>query len=146
MQTQPLHIQEKTEAVMITSEARKAKEEHEFIKPIRVVYVAGAFRAKTQWGIKKNVDKAEEASLMLWKMGYAVICPHTMTKNFQNECPDDVWLDGCLELLRRADAIYMLDNWRFSIGSCEEYRLAQELGLTLMGDVTQDDRFKEYYV
>jgi hypothetical protein len=124
---------------MITSEARKVREDREFIKPIKVVYVAGAFRAKTQWGIKKNVDKAEEASLMLWKMGYSVICPHTMTAHFQNECPDDVWLDGCLELLRRCDAIYMVEGWRDSIGSREEFKLARELDLIFMGDVIQTD-------
>lgn len=39
--------------------------------------------------------------------GDAVICPHTMTQHFQNECPDEMWLDGCIELLKRADAIFL---------------------------------------
>jgi len=101
-------------------------------KRIRVVYVAGPFRANTQWGITQNVKKAEIASLELWKQGYAVICPHTMTRNFQNECPDYIWLDGCLELLRRCDAIYLVEGWEKSEGSVGEYKLAKELDLTIM--------------
>ncbi len=103
-------------------------------KPRDVVYVAGPFRAKTQWGIMQNVRNAEDASLRLWKQGYAVICPHTMTQHFQNECPDDVWLKGCIELLRRCDAIYLVHGWRDSEGSVEELRIAKELGLTVMYD------------
>ncbi len=104
------------------------------VKSIKVVYIAGAFRAKTQWGIMQNVRKAEDASLKLWKMGYAVICPHTMTQHFQNECPDNVWLDGCLELLKRCDAIYLVEGWENSEGSVEELKIAQELGLVIMGN------------
>ena len=100
--------------------------------PVKVVYVAGAFRAKTQWGIMQNVRKAEDASLKLWKVGYVVICPHTMTQHYQGECPDKVWLDGCLELMRRCDAIYLLKGWELSEGSWQEYRLAKELGLVII--------------
>lgn len=101
--------------------------------PIRVVYVAGAFRAKTQWEIIQNVRKAEEASLKLWKLGYAVICPHAMTQNFQNECPDEVWLNGCVELLKRCDAIFLVEGWENSEGSREESKIAGELGLVVIG-------------
>ena len=108
----------------------------EIKESIKVVYVAGAFRTRTQWGIMQNVRKAEEASLKLWKLGYAVICPHTMTQHFQDECPDEVWLDGCLELLKRCDAIYLVDGWQYSKGSLAEYKLAKELGLIIMGNIT----------
>lgn len=119
---------------MVVSDARKLKEQREIMKSIKVVYVAGAFRAKTQWGIMQNVRKAEDASLKLWKLGYAVICPHTMTQHFQNECPDGVWLDGCLELLGRCDAIYLVEGWHQSEGSLAEYKLARELGLVIIGN------------
>lgn len=98
----------------------------------RVIYVAGPFRAKTQWGIMQNVRRAEAAALGLWKRGYAVICPHAMTQNYQNECPDETWLTGAIELLKRCDAIYMLDGWRDSEGSVEELRIAKEIGLRVM--------------
>ncbi len=104
-----------------------------FRKPIKVVYVAGAFRAKTQWGIMQNVRRAEDASLRLWKLGYAVICPHTMTQHFQNECEDEVWLNGCIELLKRCDAIYLTEGWETSEGSIKELGIAKVLGLLILG-------------
>jgi hypothetical protein len=95
---------------------------------MKVIYIAGAFRAKTQWGIMQNVRHAEDASLRLWKDGKVVVCPHTMTQHFQNECEDKVWLDGCLELVKRCDAIYMLKGWEDSEGSRAEWKLASDLG------------------
>jgi len=117
---------------MVISEARKRTNERDIVKSIKVVYIAGAFRAKTQWGIMQNVRKAEKASLELWKLGFVCICPHTMTQHFQDECPDKVWLDGCLELLKRCDAIYLVDGWMESEGSLVEYKLARDLGLVVM--------------
>jgi len=102
---------------------------------MRVIYVAGAFRAQTQWGIMLNVRKAEDASLELWKRGYAVICPHTMTQHFQDECPDRVWLDGCIELLKRCDALFLVDGWSNSRGATEEIRMAELLGIPLYSDL-----------
>ena len=103
------------------------------VKPIKVIYTIGAFRAKTQFGIMRNVRKAEEASLKLWKLGYAVICPQTMTQNFQGECPDDVWLDGMIELMKRADGVFLVDGWETSEGSKHELKIARELGMPVMG-------------
>ena len=102
---------------------------------MRVVYVAGAFRANTQWGIMLNVRKAEDVSLELWKRGCAVICPHTMTQHFQDECPDKVWLEGCIELLKRCDAIFMVDGWTTSRGSREELKIAEQLGMPIYFDL-----------
>jgi len=101
-------------------------------KIAKVVYVVGAFRASTQWEIMQNVRKAEKDSLWLWKLGYAVICPHTMTQSFHGECPDKVWLDGCLELLKRCDAIWLVEGWEYSEGSLAELKLAEELGLVIL--------------
>jgi hypothetical protein len=103
-------------------------------KDIKIIYVAGAFRARSQWEVVQNVRRAEEVSLKLWKFGYSVICPHTMTQNFSGECSDKLWLDGCLELLKRCDAIYLLEYWTESKGSLAEYKLARELGLVILGD------------
>jgi len=96
---------------------------------MQLIYVAGRFRSDTHYQIHLNIIHAEARALDLWKQGWAVICPHLNTQNFQGECADDVWLNGCLEIVKRCDAIYMLKGWELSEGSKEELKLAQELGL-----------------
>lgn len=98
----------------------------------KVIYLAGPYRANSEWGIYNNIRRAEAKALELWREGWVVLCPHKNTQNFQGSCPDRVWLDGCLELLKRCDAIYLLSNWQTSEGSKEEYKLAVELGLEII--------------
>ena len=98
-------------------------------KKKEVIYVAGKYRAKTEWELVCNIRHAEEVALKLWREGWVVICPHKNTQNFQGALPDEVWLDGCLEILKRCDAIYMLDYWWESEGAKAELQLALELGL-----------------
>ena len=95
-----------------------------------VVYVAGPFRAPTPWLIEQNVRTAEAASLEIWKLGAAALCPHTNTRFFQHSAPDEVWIEGTLELLRRCDALVLVgDRWRESTGTVKELELAHRLGL-----------------
>lgn len=42
----------------------------------KVIFVSGAYRSETEWGVEENIRKAEEAALRLWKLGWIVICPH----------------------------------------------------------------------
>lgn len=104
---------------------------------MKVIYIAGPFRARTQWGITQNVQRAEKATLKLWKEGWAVVCPHRITERFQGECSDEVFLQGCLELLKRCDAIYMLKDWSTSEGAQEEWRLAREMGIQTIYEADQ---------
>lgn len=131
---EPKVIWQGKEARMINVEHPTYKEQVEIMQFVKVIYVAGPFRATTQWRIMQNVKRAEDVSLKLWKLGYAVICPHTMTQHFQDECPDEVWLKGCLELMTRADAIYLLKGWENSEGSIAELKIAREIGLAVLGD------------
>jgi len=91
---------------------------------MRVIFVSGPYRGN----VEPNIIKARRVAVMLWQQGWAVFCPHTNTANFDGECPDDVWLKGDIEILKRCDAIYMMSTWRESKGSQEEYRIARELG------------------
>lgn len=94
-----------------------------------VIYIAGKYRAPTPWQVLGNVRLAQEAALQVWKAGGVAMCPHSNTGLFDGECPDEVWLAGDLELLRRSDAIYLMADWRESNGASNEYRVAVELGL-----------------
>jgi hypothetical protein len=90
----------------------------------KVIFISGAYRNGTEWGLEENIRRAEDAALKLWKLGWVVICPHKNSAHFGGSCPDKVWLDGDLELLRRSDAIYLLKGWQKSEGALMEYELA----------------------
>ena len=103
---------------------------------MRVIYVAGAYSSKTEWGLVENIRDAERVARRLWLEGWAVICPHKNTAHFggllDNPVADhNFWIEGDLEILKRCDAIYMTTGWESSKGSKKELELAKELGLEI---------------
>lgn len=105
---------------------------------MKVIYVAGKYRATTEWELVENIRRAEEASIKFWQKGWAVICPHMNTAHFGGLCDDDIFLEGDLEILRRCDAIYMLSGWEKSIGATNELKEAQRIGLEILFEVLKD--------
>ena len=87
---------------------------------MKLVFVSGPFRGANQWEQMCNVREAETLALEVWRMGAACICPHTNTAHFQGAAPDDVWLTGDLEILRRCDAVMVTPRWRQSVGARAE--------------------------
>lgn len=104
---------------------------------MKVVYVAGPFRADTPWLIEKNVRTAEAVCLDLWQNGFVPICPHTQTRFFQNSAPDQAFVEGTLEMMRRCDAVVVLPGWETSTGTCGEIDEAERLGLPTYFSVIQ---------
>ena len=96
---------------------------------MKVIYVAGAYRANSLNGVFENIMHARREALKLWQQNWAVICPHANTIFMDGEDTDGVFLKGDLEIVRRCDAIYMLDNWEASKGAMGEYALAKDLDL-----------------
>jgi hypothetical protein len=47
-------------------------------------------------------------------------------------CPDTVWLEGDLVILRRCDVVAMMPGWKQSEGARAEETLARELGKTII--------------
>lgn len=102
-----------------------------------LVYVAGPFRAKNGWEIKKNVLRAEELALEVWRLGMVAHCPHKNTENFQGVLPDDVWLTGDLEILHRCDAVLLVPGWELSEGTRIEIQEARKWGLPVCTSIEE---------
>jgi hypothetical protein len=58
-----------------------------------------------------------------------------MTRYYQGELPDEVFLDGCLALLRRCDALLTVSGWEQSEGSRIEVAEARRVGLPVFHTV-----------
>jgi hypothetical protein len=96
---------------------------------MKVVYIAGPYRAPSEYEVVQNIRRAEALALEVWRAGAAAICPHMNTALWGGAADDSVWLRGDLEILRRCDAMVCAPNWRQSKGACGEVALARELGL-----------------
>mgnify|MGYP001059931479 CR=1 FL=1 len=99
---------------------------------MKLAYTAGPYRGAGEWEVWQNIQRASEVAHELWAMGYAVICPHRNTMMFGSATiPDDVWLVGDLELLRRSDVVVMLPGWERSEGARGELAEAERCGLAV---------------
>jgi nucleoside 2-deoxyribosyltransferase len=93
-----------------------------------VLYLAGPYRAKNDRTVRQNIRKAEEIAVKWWKAGFAVICPHLNTAFFDGEAPDELWLEGDLEIVKRCDAVLAMSTAPQSAGATREVCLAVSLG------------------
>lgn len=111
---------------------------------MRVVYISGAYRSTTTWGIEQNVRAAEKQALAVWGVGLVPVCPHTMSRFFYGSVPERVVQDGLLELVRHCDAVLALPGFEQSSGSMAEVDEAVRAGIpvfeSLAALVRWDDR------
>jgi hypothetical protein len=90
--------------------------------------VAGPFRGPTAWDIERNVRRAEELAFEVFQLGAMPLIPHANTRFFHGQGPDEFWIEGTLELLRRSDALILVDGWTRSSGSRGEVIEARAMG------------------
>lgn len=96
---------------------------------MKVIYIAGPFRAPTQWGIAENVRAAERWGKVVGEMGAMPLIPHANTAHFHGLMTDEFWIEGTKELLRRCDAALMIPGWEKSTGARGEKAEAERLGM-----------------
>ena len=110
-----------------------------------VVYIAGPYRGRTPYQVEKNIARAKKAALKVWKAGHIALCPHMNTANFDGELPDEVWMDGALELMLRCDVVLVLKGWDSSKGSRAEVTEAMSRGMLVVEDIDtlRRERFAE---
>lgn len=104
---------------------------------MKLIYVAGPYRGKTEWDVVQNIYAAEAVALSLWAAGWAVICPHKNTAHFGGFLPDEVWLQGDLEILHRCDAVYAMANCERSEGARREVIEAMRIGIPVFHDLEE---------
>lgn len=102
---------------------------------MKIVYIAGPFRGKTEWDRQQNIRRAEGLALEVWRLGAAAICPHKNTEHFDGSAPDELWLRGDLEILRRCDAVILLPTWPRSQGAMFEKGFAEDNRIPVFEDL-----------
>lgn len=96
---------------------------------MKIAFIAGPYRAPTIRAVVENIRAAEAVALDLWRLGYAVICPHLNSALLDGAVPDEVFLAGDLELLARSDLVVALSTWSESVGARGEVEAAWARGI-----------------
>ncbi|MCI0628570.1 MAG: DUF4406 domain-containing protein [Acidobacteria bacterium] len=93
-----------------------------------LAYVSGPYRDyRGEWFVRQNIREAEAVALELWRMGFAVICPHKNSEGFGGAAGDpEPWISGDLLVVERSDLIVMLPRWQESEGARIEMNHATE--------------------
>lgn len=102
---------------------------------MKVVYIAGPFRAPTPWAVEQNIRRAETLMFGVMRLGAAALCPHTNTRFFDKEFPDHWVLESTSELLRRCDAVLLTDDWMKSTGAITEVEVAREAKIPVFASI-----------
>ena len=87
---------------------------------MKVIYIIGPFRGSHSWDVETNVRVAEGMALAVLRLGVAVVCMHSMCRYFTGAVPDETWMKGDLEILRRCDAAITVMGWEGSEFSMTE--------------------------
>ena len=101
---------------------------------MKVVYIAGPYRAKTPWKTSANIRAAGEVGLKYSKMGYAAIGPQMNTAHMDGELPDQFWLDSTMALMKKCDIVVMMKNWKESEGARNEQKEAIDSCMEIVYD------------
>ena len=99
---------------------------------MKLVYIAGPYRGPNAWAIEQNIRRAEDVAAQVWKAGLAALCPHANSRHMDGITTDENFLAGTLEMLRRCDAVLLVEGWQKSVGSRAEVSEAMRLGKPVM--------------
>ena len=92
------------------------------IKGTRLVYIAGPYRGD----VERNVASAQHVGDKLARAGVAFVCPHSNGQPHDHlGLSDEYWLESTLEIMRRCDAVMLVDGWEGSCGTIGEIKEAQ---------------------
>lgn len=107
-----------------------------------VVFISGPYRAPTPWHVEQNIRRAEELAAQVWLNGFTALCPHTNSRFMTGVAPDEYFLEGDLEMLRRCDCLLLAPGWKKSKGTAQEVNQANALNMPILYSV---EMLKDHY-
>jgi len=96
---------------------------------IKLIYIACALTAPTEFETQLNVVAARQAGYQIAKLGFYPIMPTVNTSGFEAANTKEFWYKATAELLNRCDAVYVVDGWHDSTGVKGEIDEAKRLGM-----------------
>ncbi|PIN89893.1 hypothetical protein COU60_02250 [Candidatus Pacearchaeota archaeon CG10_big_fil_rev_8_21_14_0_10_34_76] len=109
----------------------------------KIVYVSGPYTAKTKKETEKNLKKAVDASVGIWKEGFVPYCPHLNVHYINSKLNKNEQEHRTLNILKRSDAVLMLPGWEKSKGASSENEFAKENNIPIIFDVKEISKLPE---
>jgi hypothetical protein len=109
-------------------------------KPLPLAFISGPFSAPTEWERRNNTWKAQLVGLQVAKLGAWPHVPHANSGPFYGEVSEAQALAGCLELLRRSDALVLVEGWERSAGAKAEAEEAARRMIPVFEWASEGDR------
>jgi hypothetical protein len=107
--------------------------------PPALIYIAGSYRALSPALIAANIRRAEETALIVASFGAYPVCPHLNTGlQFNGIGSDQMYLEGTMELMRRCDAVLLVNGdvtVSSSIGTAAELLEAKRMQKNVFDDI-----------
>jgi hypothetical protein len=117
---------------------------------MKVAYIAGPYRGRSQIKIinwlqrQANIRRAAKVAKWAWREGYAVVCPHKNSGNFDGLNTDLVFLNGDVEILQRCDVMILAPGWERSEGTKGEIQVAFNTGIRICEVVIRNKQIYYY--
>jgi hypothetical protein len=100
---------------------------------VKLVYVAGPYRADTAIEIKRNIAAAEAAGQLVAELSDQLfpIIPHKNTEHWEGIRPSWWFIEGTKEVMRKCHALLVVpgSDWEDSEGTVGEIAEAGRLGI-----------------
>lgn len=99
---------------------------------MKLIYIAGPYRADTPWEVEQNIREAEIAALCVAEIGLVPVIPHSMYRYFNESLSDDYFLRATIDIMTRCDAVYAFRKWMPSKGTDCEIATAKDLDIPVL--------------
>lgn len=104
---------------------------------MKLVYVAGSYTADCGYKVHQNIHRAWEMGVRVAELGAMPVIPHTNTAHMDGVQPYQFWADGTMELMRKCDAVLVLEGWEESKGTIGEIGECNKTGKPLFYNIDQ---------
>lgn len=111
---------------------------------MKLIYVAGPYRAKTPYAMLLNIQRAQYAAMEVWETGNAALCPHLNSAFFDGLVDDKNFLDGTMMMMERCDAVLVMEGYDSSEGTKAEINYAKELAIPVFSSLEELIDYKWY--
>lgn len=89
-------------------------------KPKGLVYIAGSYRAESNWDLEANIRRAESYILPIAELGLVPVCVHSMYRFHHRTMDAQYWIDATMQIMRACDAVAVVEQSDQSEGTCGE--------------------------